>query len=229
MRVAVYYAPAVSDPLWRAGCIWLGRDPETAAVLAQPGLPGIAEVTADASLYGLHCTLKPPMHLATSYRAFLEDAAALASTLRPFDMPPLAVARLSGFLALRETRPSPALQSLADACVAELDRHRAPPSPEELARRRAGGLSPARDAMLQRWGYPGVFGEWRFHMTLTRRLAEAEQDFWLPAATAHMGPALGMARRVTELCVFTQAGPGTPFLVAERLPFAATSTRPSGP
>ena len=218
MRVALYYAPALSDPLWRAGCTWLGRDPEANAALPQPPVPDLHAVTADARLYGLHCTLKPPMRLATAYPAFIADAAALAATLAPFDLPPLAVANLSGFLALRETEPCPALRALADACVAGVDRHRAPPSADELARRRAHGLSPGREAMLRRWGYPLVFDEWRFHITLTRRLTDPERAVFRPAAEAHFADALPHPRRVTDICVFTQAGPGAAFTLAERLP-----------
>lgn len=218
VRVALYYAPALSDPLWPAACAWLGRDPETAAILAQPDLPDIRAVTADARLYGFHCTLKPPMRLQTNYGAFLDDAAALARGLAPFAMPRLHVADLSGFLAVREAEPCPALRALADACVAGVDRHRAPPDEAELARRRQGGLSAAREANLLRWGYPGVFEEWRFHMTLTRRLTDAERVVFLPAATAHLAGALPHPRRVQDICVFTQGQPGAPFTIAERLP-----------
>ncbi len=218
MRVALYYAPALSDPLWRAGCAWLGRDPETAATLRQPDLPDIHAVTADARLYGFHCTLKPPMRLSTNYHAFVDDAAALARGLAPFAMPRLHVADLSGFLAVREAEPCPALNALADVCVAGVDHHRALPNAAELARRRQGSLSAAREANLVRWGYPGVFDEWRFHMTLTRRLTEPEHAVFLPATQSHLAPALPYPRRVEEICVFTQAGPGAAFTIAERLP-----------
>ena len=134
-------------------------------------------------------------------------------------MPALAVADLSGFLALRETRPSPELQALADACVAWVDRHRCPPDEAELARRRGNGLSAARDALLVRWGYPGVFGHWRFHMTLTRRLTPEEREVYRPEAERFLADALSVTRRVTNICIFTQAAPGAPFLLAERLPF----------
>lgn len=236
MRAALYYAPAPDDPLWRAGCAWLGRDPETAATLPQPGIPGqtgspgrtgspeqagspdLHEATADARLYGFHATLKPPMRLATSWDAFMRDAEALAARLAPFDLPPLAVTDLSGFLALCPTIPCPALHALADACVEGVDRHRAPPDEAELARRRRAGLSPEREANLRRWGYPDVFGTWRFHMTLTRRLHGDERDLYRPAAQAWFAPALALPRRVREVCVFTQPGPGRPFTIAERLP-----------
>ncbi len=218
MRVALYYAPALSDPLWRAGCAWLGRDPETAATLPQPDVPDIHAVTADARLYGFHCTLKPPMRLSTNYNAFVDDAAALARGLAPFAMPPLHVADLSGFLAVREAEPCPAFYALADVCVAGMDHHRAPPDAAELVRRRQGGLSEAREANLVRWGYPGVFNEWRFHMTLTRRLTDTERAVFLPAAQDHLAAALPHPRQVEEICVFTQAGPGVAFTIAERLP-----------
>jgi hypothetical protein len=220
-RVALYYAPETSDLLWQSGCAWLGRDPETGAALPQPDLPDLAAVTASPRAYGFHCTLKPPMRLATSYAAFRADAASLAASLRPFALPPLAVAELSGFLALRETAPCPALQALADACVAWVDHHRAPPDGEELARRRQWGLSPEADALLLRWGYPDVFARWRFHMTLTRRLAPEEHPLYRPAAEAFLADELRRPRVVGAICIFTQKTPDAPFLLAERLAFPA--------
>ena len=215
VRVAIYYAPELDDPLWAAGCSWLGRDPEQGVAVPQPALDGIDEVTADARGYGFHCTLKPPMRLATSYGAFRDDVSAMVQSLRAFELPALAVADLSGFLAVRETAACPALQALADACVAWPDRHRAPPETAELARRRGKGLASDADQLLLRWGYPGVFGRWRFHMTLTRRLQE--QVEWRAAAEAHFADALGCQRRVESICLFTQAEPGVPFLLAERV------------
>ena len=218
MRVGVYYAPEADDPLWAAGCSWLGRDPASGAALGQPDLPEIGAITADARRYGFHATLKPPMRLATGWGALLADARTLAGTRPPFDLPPLAVADLSGFLALRETAPWPPLQALADVCVAELDAHRAPPSPQELARRRRHGLSPEREAMLARWGYPDVFATWRFHMTLTRRLRPAEAAIYRPAAEDYLASALAVSRRVTAIALFVEPEDGAPFSLAARLP-----------
>ena len=219
-RVAVYYAPEPDDPLAEAGARWLGRDAETGEPVAQPPIDGIAEITAEPRLYGFHATLKPPMRLAegASWGAVAEAARALADGIAPFDLPPLAVADVHGFLALRETAPCPALQALADLCVAGLDHLRAPPTPEELARRRRAGLTAAQEAMLRRWGYPYVFGSWFFHLTLTRRLAAEERARIMPQAEAWVAPALAQARRVRAICLFTQAEEGAPFRLAERLP-----------
>jgi putative phosphonate metabolism protein len=219
-RVALYWAPEADDPLHAAASRWLGRDAETGATLPQSALPGldIAEITADARGYGFHATLKPPFRLATSYEAMRADAAALAARTAPFDLPELEVMDLGGFLALRESRPCPALRSLADSCVTALDTHRAPPTEAEIARRRPERLSEGQREMLSRWGYPYVFADWQFHLTLSRRLSAEEKAIVMPAAQQAVGAVAARPRVVRELCLFTQASPGAPFLIAERLP-----------
>lgn len=222
MRVGLYYSPALDDPLWARAAQWLGRDPASGKSVPQPDLPDIAEITAEPRLYGFHATLKPPMVLSEEVRWDEVVAAmrSIASSIRAFDLPGLRVADLHGFLALREAAPSPALQALADACVAGADHLRAPAGPAELARRRRIGLSPAQDANLRAWGYPYVFATWTFHMTLTRRLSAAEHACLRPAAEAWFALALARPRRVTDICLFVQGEPGKPFLLAERAPLA---------
>ena len=216
-RYAVYYAPQQDDPLWTAGCAWLGREPAR-GMLAQ-GPDGLDGITAEARLYGFHATLKPPMRLrpGCTREDVLTALREVAAGVPAFELPQLAVRDWHGFLCLRETSPSPELQALADACVAGLDHLRETPGAGELARRRAGGLSPAQDANLLRWGYPHVLAAWRFHMTLTRRLSDAERPGWQAAAEAHFAAALAMPRRAADICVFAQPGPGQPFTLAERL------------
>ena len=72
--------------------------------------------------------------------------------------------------------------------------------------------------MLVRWGYPYVFDTWFFHMTLTRRLTEAEKARDRPAAEACFAACAGDPRRVTDMCLFTQARRARAFIIAERLP-----------
>jgi hypothetical protein len=220
MRVGLYWAPRLEDPLHRLGSHWLGRDAETGARLPQPALPGldIAEITADARGYGLHATLKPPFRLATDWQAMRAAAMDLAARTRPFALPPLVLAEHHGFLALVESVKSRELQSFCDACVTALDPHRAPPTEAEIARRNPARMTERQRGNLQRWGYHYVFEDWWFHVTLTRRLTPEERVVVEPALAAHLGESPGFTRRVTELCLFTQAEPGAPFLVAERLP-----------
>jgi hypothetical protein len=70
------------------------------------------------------------------------------------------------------------LRRVAEACVRDLDGFRAPASDAELARRRKAGLSPRQDALLIRWGYPYVFEEFRFHLTLTGKLPGETLPLW---------------------------------------------------
>jgi hypothetical protein len=226
-RFALYWAPDLDDPLHALGSAWLGRDAETGAVLPQPKLPGgldIAEITADARGYGLHATLKAPFRLACDYAALEAATALLAARLVPFDLPPLAVRGLDGFLALRETETCPALRTLADACVEALEPCRAPLTEAEWARRRRGGLSPEAEARVARWGYHLVFEAWVFHVTLTRRLSPQERAVVQPTVEAYLGNAPIRPRRIASLCLFSQAAPGAPFLIARRFALGGISS-----
>lgn len=220
MRVAVYYAPALDDPLWSLGAEWLGRDPESNAAVVQPDIAGLPELTADARMYGFHATLKPPMALrpGISWDALVTEAEDLAAGIAPFDLPRLEIADLHGFLAVIDASPSAALRALADACVTRLDRFRAIPGEAELARRRNSTLSPAQEANLVRWGYPYVLDTWFFHMTLTRRLTAEEHLLIRLEAEAMFSQTLQAPRRVTDVCLYVQSAPGAAFVLAERLP-----------
>lgn len=220
-RYALYTAPDATHPLWSEAASWLGRDPE-AETARHPTLPGwlTAErwqaITAEPRLYGFHGTLKPPLALAAE-----ASPAALADALRHFaaeiDMPPvrLTVATLSGFLAIVPTGPAPALHALADRCVEAFDRFRAPPDATELGRRRQAGLSAVQEQHLLRWGYPYVFDQFRYHMTLTGRLAEPERSRLQAWLTEHLAPALA-APVPLQLTLFAQADRGQPFRLLER-------------
>ena len=218
-RVALFYAPLPDDPLTQASSAWLGRDPVSNTPVPQPALEGIAEITSEPRGYGFHATLKPPMRLidGTGWTDLLGAVREVCAGIAPFDLPRLAVSDLRGFLALRESEASPPLQALADACVERLDSFRFPPSDDELARRRKANLSADQNAMLMRWGYPYVFDTWFFHMTLTRRLSDVEKAVILPAAEGWFAEALTAARRVEDICIFTQAAAGAPFVLAERV------------
>jgi hypothetical protein len=74
---------------------------------------------------------------------------------------------IGGFVAIVPATASPALDRLAGDCVTAFERFRLPMSAQERGRRLAAGLSPRQAANLDRYGYPYVFEEFRFHMTLT--------------------------------------------------------------
>src|SRR5262249_39128744 len=86
------------------------------------------------------------------------------------------IAVLGDFIAIVPRRPTPALDTLANQCTTSFDAFRAPMTAKERARRTASYLSPSQMQNLDRWGYPFVFEDFRFHMTLTGPLPEAARD-----------------------------------------------------
>jgi hypothetical protein len=59
------------------------------------------------------------------------------------------------------------VEQLAADCVTVFDRFRRPLTPQERNRRIAAGARARQIENLDRWGYPFVFEDFRFHMTLT--------------------------------------------------------------
>src|SRR5262249_46661964 len=103
---------------------------------------------------------------------------------------------------------------------ARFDKFRAPPDAAELAKRRAAGLTPAQDALLERWGYPYVFDEFRFHMTLTRRLNDEEQARIEPRLLPLVAPATAGPLLIDALSLFAQADRASPFRLIRRFAFS---------
>jgi hypothetical protein len=207
--VAVYYAPERDDPLWQAGCAWLGGDPETAGLVAQPD---VAIATSEPRRYGFHATLKPPMRLRGTFDAFLADVESLARRLSAFEMPRLRVADDFGFLALL-AEPSAKLDEVAAACVTELDAHRVPESEADRAKR-AVGRTESQLRNLERWGYPYVLEDWRFHMTLSNMGAGTPL---LEPARRHFEKALAVPRYFKSLAIYVEPAPGENFRLVNRL------------
>jgi putative phosphonate metabolism protein len=217
-RYAIYFAPAPESALHAQGSSWLGRDSIHDKALDQPSIPDMTadrlrELTTSPRRYGFHATLKPPFHLkpGTSLDDLLAATRALARAHAPIDTE-LAPRHLSGFLALMQARSRTETRALAAAAVSELDRFRALPSESELERRRKVGLSAAQETLLQRWGYPYVMNEFRFHMTLSHRIAdEAEAVILRDAALAHFSTVIDTRQSIDRLAVFREDAPGSPF------------------
>ena len=152
---------------------------------AMPGAAPEAWV-ATPRRYGFHATLKAPMRLAAgrSLPALRDALADLAARTAPAPAEGLEVATLGRFAALRPVGGDD-LGRVAAACTVGLDAFRAPAPPDAAARRRAAGLSPAQEALLDRWGYPHVLEEFRFHLTLSGPLEDPEAA--AGAAARHFG------------------------------------------
>ena len=210
-RYAVFSAPE-PGPLASFGAAWLGWDPVSGTVPEPPQLAGlprpVTELAATPRKYGLHATLKPPFRLAGPRAALEADLAALAARRAPVILPGLGLSRIGGFVALTPEGDTTALTALAAEAVMALDAHRAPAPPDETARRRQAGLSPRQDAHLARWGYPYVMDEFRFHLTLTGKLAPAEAEAVIAALGPTLTPRLPRPYTVGALCLFGEDAAG---------------------
>ena len=222
MRHAIYYAPEPESLLHELGSTWLGRDAFAGQALRQPDLPGISDLTEEARRYGFHATLKPPFALADGMDAagLVQAMKGLCRTIEPFSIE-LKVNVIDGFLALVPKTRSARLDALAARCVRELDSFRRLASEAEVAKRRAAGLTPRQDAHLLRWGYPYVLEDFRFHMTLSRRLGEDEAEALMPAAHAHFADVLQRPVMVGALSLFRELSPGQPFEAIRQFAFTA--------
>ena len=220
-RCAIYAAPAMDSEAWEAGSRWLGRCAGTGQTWAPLAWPGLSAAEVDAGTreprrYGWHATLKAPFRLVpgAGLAQLRQALGALAARQRAFDMPRMVVRPLGRFLAwVPEQRCEP-IHALADRCVSELQPLAAPLSETEIDRRRAkGGLSPAQEALMLRWGYPFVFEHLRFHFSLTGDLSACDgprREAWLAAARDHLDGVL--PGRIDRLCLFAEATPGADFV-----------------
>jgi putative phosphonate metabolism protein len=175
-RYAIYFAPEPGSTLDRFGAELLGYDAYQDADVPFPHDAGLPpewrEMTQDPRKYGFHATLKPPMALAPgkSESELMAACAAFAGAPRAIPAIRPIVDAISGFLALVPAEVPADLERLAADCVREFDPFRAPLTDEDRARRNPSKLTSRQREYLDRWGYPYVFEEFRFHMTLTGRL-----------------------------------------------------------
>ncbi len=168
MRYALYFTPAPDTGLWRFGSGVLGYDSATREAAAFPvhalwHEPWFERAQETPARYGFHATLKAPFALAPgiSEDVLLERAASFSAG--------------RDFVALRPLAEDAELNRLAAACVRDFDDLRAPLSAEDRARRLASALKPRQHRHLEDWGYPYVFEDFRFHMTLTGALPKSLQ------------------------------------------------------
>jgi putative phosphonate metabolism protein len=197
-RYAVYYTPPPDSRLSRFGAAVLGYDCDRAAAVprlrwADVDAAAAEAATAEPARYGFHGTLVAPFALAAgaTEKALAATIQTLAATRRPVALGPLELRTIGRFTALVPARADDAIAALATACVEACDPLRAPLTEADRARRLAAGLTPRQIALMERWGYPYVNEEFRFHMTLTGPLPEPERGPWrarLEAAARAQAP-----------------------------------------
>jgi putative phosphonate metabolism protein len=223
-RYAIYYTAAHGSALDRFGASLLGYDAYSGEDL--PFADGVAQtipdwrdLTQDPRKYGFHATLKAPIALApTKTEAQLAAACeSFAGRTRPIPLIRPVIGSISGFIAVIPAEPSAELELLAADATKAFDPFRAPLTPEDRARRNPARLTPLQREYLERWGYPYVMEEFRFHMTLTGRLPEERRKPVLAMlrskfSVTGIGPVA-----IDGIALCRQATPQSRFRIIERL------------
>ncbi len=221
-RYAIYFAPEDDTALSRFGWPWLGRRPDSADDAAFAPSDDHASFVTEPRLYGLHATLKPPFFMAGDKRLYeLTDALrTFSAAQRAVEASPLQLNEIDGFLALRPSGDTAALDVLAAACVTQFDRFRAPATADDIAKRAARGLTARQHELLLRWGYPYLLEEFRFHVTLTGRLNDEDRARLQQRLIPLVAEVRQEPLRIRSLCLFEQRQAGERFLLKERYPLA---------
>jgi hypothetical protein len=219
-RFAIYFVPEATSELFGFGSAVLGYDCRAAADVPFPadiplGAAEWAQLVHEPRTYGFHATLKAPfclradrdpMELEQELRK-LATAIASAPTMIP-------VVRLLGsFIAVVPRDDSAELRQLAADCVTSFDHLRAPLPPADRERR-LHGLSQRQIANLDRWAYPYVFDDFRFHMTLTGRVDPARHQAVLDYLQGKLAEIQrDQPLRIDRLALLRQDRPGDRFRV----------------
>ena len=219
-RYTIYHVAPADAALTRFGATHLGYDAFAPKDLdfPRPATDSFAdwrELTADPRRYGFHATLKAPF--------LLRDGASEADLVTTFDrvaatpraIPTIVpvVRAIGSFIAVVPEAPVTALTQLADDCVRDFEPLRAPLSPYDRERRLKSPLTPRQIEHLDAWGYPYVFEEFRFHMTLTGSLPAEKRATVLPFLQGEFAKLGLTTMAIGHVAIFRQASSDARFTV----------------
>lgn len=181
-RYAICFVPAAQSMLYRYGSSILGYDCYSGAPVDFPHHFGKVavnwnELSAPPRRHGFQATLKSPFRLSpSSTERQLADAlqsfAGLGHAIHRFAP---TVKLIDDFFAVVPLEAKAPLDGFAASCTMLFDAYRAPMSPKERAQRVALGLNRNQVQNLDRWGDPYALSEFRFHLTLTGRVAPSRR------------------------------------------------------
>ena len=219
-RYAIYFCPE-NTALARFGARVLGVDVHRAAApvdqfyLNALSRQEFATLTEKARGYGFHATLKAPFRLAQGQtkKALIAAFQAFCASAEAATLPQTSVKNLHGFLAIMPAYQPESLQVLERNIVTYFEAFRAPLNEEERARRQPDRLSERQCAYLDQFGYPFVFEEFSFHMTLSARLTSSLSGMALHAELQDLYERLVAQpdQAIDSLTLAIQDHPNAPF------------------
>ncbi|WP_162653474.1 DUF1045 domain-containing protein [Lentilitoribacter sp. Alg239-R112] len=225
-RLAIFYAPASKSPLAQFGSKWLGWDVEKASNAKHPdiqSLPApIPDIVATPQKYGFHGTLKAPFKLNPT-KSCDELRTALQTFCKntpKFTIGKMKVAQLGNFVAIIQKNQSMELRNLAATIVEHFEEFRAPLGESDIVKRRRANLTQRQDELMLRWGYPYVFEEFKFHLTLTGRLDENDAETTKNILSEHLSDILSKPLKADDICLYGERNDGK-FEIIERFPLCS--------
>lgn len=225
VRYALYFSPVTNSPLASFGAASLGRtaaNPRPDNVGSpHPNKARWLSLTRSPAHYGFHATLKAPFELrpGTTVEGLTQNLQQFTKSQSPIPLTGLAPRHLSGFAALTLTSQPPALRSLAQQVVETFEPFRQPLSDADIQRRKQQALTPRQVELLDRFGYPYVDEEFRFHMTLTGPLSEQDLDYveWLKTLYSQF---VTDTPWLDQIAIYRQADRDCPFVKLLACPLA---------
>lgn len=218
-RYAIYYTPADTSTLARFGAAVLGRDATSYKERSStefapfPDLSLWRSYTKKPAHYGFHATIKAPFELAADCTAadLLSELSSFCANCQSIALTDLEPTMLHSFSALAMPVQPKELVDFAASVVRHFEPFRQALTSADIARRQTNTLSPSQADNLEHFGYPYIFEDFQFHMTLSDALPQDEQRFlpWVQSAYHQMVTQTPMLDR---LCVFRQVDRSTPFV-----------------
>ena len=220
-RYALYFVPQQGSALHTLGSALLGYDSCSGKMVSDPNLllpEGLCleTITSEPKPYGIHATVLAPFFLNnTSEQQLMKAAELFCRNAQAIILPRIALVKHRGFMALRPAQEAAAeknsyhaLQNLAADAVRHFFPLRHPADPAEIARRLQSGLTARQQAYLEQWGYPYIFEEYDFHITLTNTLQESSAHALHTLFAGYFSPVTAQPLAIDRLCVCRQAVSG---------------------
>jgi hypothetical protein len=182
-RYAIYYVPSENSELDLFGKCWLGWDPYKGVETTKSDLSKLPSFKKFSSLvltpkqYGFHGTIKAPFKLKNeyTYNDLENKVREISKQIHSFYFDQLIIKKLGNFIGLIPTN-NLKVNAVSNKFVEELDYLRDELSESEIKKRKPHKLTSNQKQMLFKWGYPYVFDEFKFHLTLTSKLNVVEID-----------------------------------------------------
>jgi hypothetical protein len=166
-RYAVYYVPDLETEFYNLGSSLLGYSIREGKKIDYPSLTGVIqkdEFTQKATLYGFHSTIVAPFQTENSTETIISSVLRATVGHHPFKLGKLKMTLLRGCPVLSTKELMDPFLELETSLLKSLKPTFIPPNAKNLAK--WGELSSVQNDLYWKWGYPFVFDQHRFHLTL---------------------------------------------------------------